>query len=124
MLHIARSIYSMPPDHGAAIAAHIFADAALRAQWLEELAAMRTRITDMRQLLAQQLQRATGGDSYDFIRTQRGMFSLLGVSTDAVQRLREKHHIYMLPDSRMNIAGVTPDNAGYVAESIAAERRA
>jgi len=25
MLHIARSIYSMPPDHGAAIAAHIFA---------------------------------------------------------------------------------------------------
>jgi aspartate aminotransferase len=123
MLHIARSIYSMPPDHGAAIAAHIFADPALKAQWLDELAAMRTRITDMRQLLAQQLRRATGGDSYDFIRTQRGMFSLLGVSIDAVQRLREKHHIYMLADSRMNLAGVTPDNAGYVAEAIAAEHR-
>jgi aspartate/tyrosine/aromatic aminotransferase len=123
MLHIARSIYSMPPDHGAAIAAHIFADAALNSLWLEELAAMRTRITDMRQLLAQQLRRVTGEDSFDFIRTQHGMFSLLGVSSEAVLRLREKHHIYMLSDSRMNLAGVTPDNAGYVAEAIAAERR-
>ena len=31
MLQIARSIYSMPPDHGAAIAARIFADPELQA---------------------------------------------------------------------------------------------
>jgi aspartate aminotransferase len=121
MLQIARSIYSMPPDHGAAIAAHIFANPALKGEWIEELAAMRTRITDMRSLLAQQLRRSTGDGTFDFIRLQRGMFSLLGVSPQTVERLREKHHIYMLSDSRMNLAGLMPHNASYVADAIAAE---
>jgi len=121
VLQIARSIYSMPPDHGAAIAAHIFANPALKAEWLEELAAMRARIADMRVLLAQELRRATGAGTFDFIRAQRGMFSLLGVSSQTVERLRERHHIYMLSDSRMNLAGVMPHNVNYVAESIAAE---
>jgi aspartate/tyrosine/aromatic aminotransferase len=121
MLHIARSIYSMPPDHGAAIAARIFAEPQLRAQWLRELDAMRTRIKDMRSLLANRLRQETGADSFDFIRTQHGMFSLLGVSRDAVERLREKHHIYMTADSRMNLAGIMPDNVAYVAAAFAAE---
>jgi aspartate/tyrosine/aromatic aminotransferase len=122
MLHIARSIYSMPPDHGAAIAARIFADPKLRGEWIQELGAMRTRIQEMRALLADRLHGATGGDAFDFIRTQHGMFSLLGVSRDAVERLRERHHIYMLSDSRMNVAGIMPDNVDYVAEAFAAER--
>jgi aspartate aminotransferase len=122
VLQIARSIYSMPPDHGAAIAAHIFANPAFKGEWLGELAAMRTRITDMRELLAQHLRRASGDGTFEFIRTQRGMFSLLGVSTPVVDRLRDKHHIYMLADSRMNLAGIMPHNAGYVADCIAAER--
>jgi aspartate aminotransferase len=124
MLHIARSIYSMPPDHGAAIAARIFAQPPLRREWIQELDAMRTRIQDMRSLLAQRLQEVTGDNSFDFIRTQHGMFSLLGVSRDAVERLREKHHIYMTADSRMNLAGIMPDNVAYVAEAFAAERGA
>lgn len=122
MLHIARSIYSMPPDHGAAIAAKIFADPQLKREWIQELDAMRTRIREMRTLLAQGLRDATGGNSFDFIRTQHGMFSLLGVSREAVERLREKHHIYMTADSRMNLAGIMPDNVTYVAEAFAAER--
>ncbi len=121
VLQIARSIYSMPPDHGAAIAAYIFADSALRDEWIAELAAMRTRISDMRALLAQRLRQATGDGSFDFIQTQRGMFSLLGVSTATVDRLRDKHHIYMTGDSRMNLAGIMPHNVDYVAAAVAAE---
>jgi aspartate aminotransferase len=124
VLQIARSIYSMPPDHGAAIAAHIFANRTLKAEWIEELAAMRNRIADMRDLLARQLHRAIGDGTFDFIRTQHGMFSVLGVSVQAVERLRDKHHIYMTPDSRMNLAGIMPHNASYVADAIAAERLA
>lgn len=120
VLQIARSIYSMPPDHGAAIAACIFADSGLRESWITELAAMRNRITEMRALLAEHLRSATGSDSFDFIQTQRGMFSLLGVSPTVVDRLRERHHIYMTGDSRMNLAGIMPHNAAYVAESIVA----
>jgi aspartate aminotransferase len=122
MLHIARSIYSMPPDHGAAIAAKIFAEPPLRREWIQELDAMRMRIQDMRTLLARRLQEVTGDDAFDFIRTQHGMFSLLGVSREAVERLREKHHIYMTSDSRMNLAGIMPNNVSYVAEAFAAER--
>jgi aspartate aminotransferase len=121
MLHIARSIYSMPPDHGAAIAARIFSEPGLRQAWVGELDTMRTRIQEMRSLLAGRLAQVTGGNSFDFIRTQHGMFSLLGVSRDAVERLREQHHIYMTSDSRMNLAGIMPHNVSYVAEAFAAE---
>jgi aspartate/tyrosine/aromatic aminotransferase len=124
VLQIARGIYSMPPDHGAAIAAHIFTNPALKEQWLLELAGMRTRITDMRGLLALELRKAAGDGSFDFIRTQRGMFSLLGVSPQVVERLRDRHHIYMTQDSRMNLAGIMPHNAANVAGAIAAERLA
>ncbi len=119
VLQIARSIYSMPPDHGAAIAAHIFANAALTHDWMAELDAMRARMVQMRHLLAEELQSATGDRSFDFIRTQRGMFSLLGVSGAVVDRLREQHHIYMLGDSRMNVAGIMPHNAARIAAAIA-----
>jgi aspartate aminotransferase len=122
VLQIARGIYSMPPDHGAAIAACIFADQALRQSWIEELAAMRNRIADMRSLLASHLRALTADGRFDFLARQRGMFSLLGVSGAAVEALRARHHIYMLGDSRMNLAGITPGNVAYVAEAIAAER--
>jgi aspartate aminotransferase len=121
VLQIARSIYSMPPDHGAAIAAKIFADASLRRDWVAELDAMRGRLQEMRTLLASSLRDATGGGEFDFIGSQRGMFSLLGVAPAMVERLREKHHIYMTNDSRMNLAGIMPHNASYVAEAVAAE---
>jgi len=124
MLQIARSIYSMPPDHGAAIAARVFAEPELRREWVLELDAMRTRIQEMRALLAQRLQEVSGDGSFDFIRAQRGMFSLLGVSPRAVELLRDKHHIYMTGDSRMNLAGIMPHNVTYVAEAFVAERGA
>jgi aspartate aminotransferase len=119
VLQIARSIYSMPPDHGAAIAAQLLTDPELKQEWLAELAVMRKRIMDMRALLADELRSATGDRTFDFIRTQHGMFSLLGVSPAVVDRLRETHHIYMLQDSRMNLAGIMPHNARYVADAIA-----
>jgi aspartate/tyrosine/aromatic aminotransferase len=121
VLQIARSIYSMPPDHGAAIAAKIFADAALRRDWIGELDGMRGRLQEMRTLLASSLRDATGSGDFDFISSQHGMFSLLGVAPQIVERLREKHHIYMTDDSRMNLAGIMPHNVRYVAEAIAAE---
>ncbi len=122
VLQTARSIYSMPPDHGAAIAAKIFADANLRRDWVVELDAMRNRFQEMRLLLASNLRDTTAGGDFDFIGSQRGMFSLLGVSPGAVERLRERHHIYMTNDSRMNLAGIMPHNVRYVAEAIATER--
>ncbi len=122
MLHIARSIYSMPPDHGAAIAARVFAEPQLRQQWIQELDAMRTRILEMRALLAGRLREVTGGEFLRFHpHATRHVFVARRVRADAVERLREKHHIYMTSDSRMNLAGIMPDNVDYVAAAFAAE---
>jgi|SRR5579883_2405056 len=122
VLQIARSIYSMPPDHGAAIAARIFGDEELKRSWLEELQGMQRRLADMRSLLAAELRAATGEETFDFIARQHGMFSLLGVSSQAVEALRERHHIYLMLDGRFNVAGITSRNATQVARAIAAER--
>ena len=118
VLQIGRSIYSMPPDHGAAIAAAVFADPLLRAGWQAELAVMRGRIEAMRSLLATTLA-ARGAGDFGFLRSQRGMFSLLGASPAAVAQLREAHHVYMTADGRMNLAGVMPHNVDYLAAAIA-----
>jgi aspartate/tyrosine/aromatic aminotransferase len=123
-MQIARGIYSMPPDHGAAIVATILSDAELAQAWTQELIPMRERIIAMRAMLAEHLRDATGTQMFDFVRTQRGMFSLLGIAVDVVDRLREQRHIYMTPDGRINLAGINPDNVAYVSKSIARELRA
>lgn len=118
VLQIARSIYSMPPDHGAAIAGEIFTDAALRRTWIAELATMRERVRSMRRLLADSLRRHGGDDTYDYLEHQRGMFSLLGAPAAIVERLREEFHVYMTADGRMNLAGLTPSSVDPLAHAI------
>ncbi len=103
---LARRSWSMPPDHGAAIVATIAADPALKAQWSAELDAMRQRITTLRSRLASALAAEFGDRRFDFIAGQRGMFSLLGIDAAAVRALAAEHHVYVAPDSRVNIAGL------------------
>jgi aspartate aminotransferase len=124
LVRIARSIYSMPPDHGAAIVFEILEKPALRAQWNAELTAMRTRIAGLRHELVKQLARACPQRDFGFIARQNGMFSFLGVSTPQVHALREQHHVYMTDDSRINIAGLRADNLEYFAQAVAQVVRA
>jgi len=79
-------------------------------------------VADMRALLAQHLRTVIGDGSFDFIQDQHGMFSLLGVSPQAVERLRDQHHIFMMHDSRINLAGIMPHNVEYVARAVAEEQ--
>ena len=117
---LARRMYSMPPDHGAAIVATIAASAPLSAEWRAELEAMRTRIGSIRGRLADGLAAATGAGRFEFMRGQRGMFSLLGLDAAAVQALKERHHVYIAPDSRINVAGLPEAHIGRLAAAIAA----
>ena len=105
-MRIARTIYSMPPDHGAAIVQEILTNDALRGSWADEVGSMRTRIAGLRNEVVAKLAKAAPQRDFSFIARQRGMFSYLGVSKDQVRALREQHHIYMMDDSRMNIAGL------------------
>jgi aspartate aminotransferase len=120
LVRIARSLYSMPPDHGAAIVHEVLTDQALHAQWVRELAAMRARIKALRQDLVARLATALPQRSFGYIARQHGMFSYLGIETAQVRELRTLHHVYMTDDSRINIAGLRADNIGYFADAVAA----
>ncbi len=120
-LIVARTNYSMPPDHGAAIVACILGSDPLRGEWEQELRAMRERIKAMRVQLVANLE-AHGARDLQFLAHQRGMFALLGLSAQAVEALRIRHHVYITGSGRINVAGLTPDNVARVAAAIAAVR--
>ncbi|MCU0757949.1 MAG: aspartate/tyrosine/aromatic aminotransferase [Steroidobacteraceae bacterium] len=117
---LARTIWSMPPDHGAALVDRVLSQPELRRSWSDELATMAARINGLRQLLADALVARTHGTDFSWITRQRGMFSRLDLTPAMVDTLREQHHVYCAPDGRINIAGVSAGNVGHVAASVAA----
>jgi aspartate aminotransferase len=119
LVRIARTIYSMPPDHGAAIVQEILSTPALKTTWLRELDGMRNRINTLRRETVAQLAKACPQRDFSFIERQRGMFSYLGVSPEQVKQLRTQQHIYMMDDGRVNIAGLRSETIPYFAKAVA-----
>jgi len=118
--NLVRTMYSMPPDHGAAVVETILHDEKLRARWVEELGEMRERLHDMRQLLDDALRAEAPEHDFSHVVRARGMFCFLGISTEQVRRLKKDHAVYMVDSSRINIAGITAGNVGHIARSVAA----
>ena len=104
LFSIARTTYSMPPDHGAAIVKTILQDPSLRSVWAQELTAMRNRILDIRSLLSA----AWDHELLDLtnLTADRGMFSILPLSSAQIEALRTGHGIYMAGNGRINLAGL------------------
>jgi aspartate aminotransferase len=119
LVRLARTMWSMPPDHGAAIVQAILTEEPLRREWLGEVDRMRGRIERLRHQVVQQLRTHCPQRDFSFIGLQRGMFSFLGITTAEVRALREHHHVYMTDDSRMNIAGLRGSNLEYFARAVA-----
>jgi len=119
LVRLARGMWSMPPDHGAAIVHGILAEERLSKLWAQELTEMRARIQDLRQAVVWQLREHCPQRDFGFIAAQRGMFSFFGISTAQVRALRERHHVYMTDDSRMNVAGLRRENLEYFARAVA-----
>ncbi|KAJ04379.1 aromatic amino acid transaminase [Sulfitobacter mediterraneus] len=118
LAYLNRQNYSFPPDHGARIVTTILTDDALRSDWMAELEEVRLGMLDLRKQLATELQRLSGSDRFGFLAQHRGMFSLLGTSPEKVELLRKEHGIYMVGDSRMNIAGLNADTVPVLAKAI------
>ncbi len=113
-----RQNYSFPPDHGARVVTTILNDDALRADWAAELEEVRLSMLGLRQQLSDELQRLSGSDRFGFIAQHRGMFSRLGAAPELVETLRADHGIYMVGDSRLNIAGLNADTVPILAKAI------
>lgn len=115
VFQLAREMWSMPPDHGAACAHIILEDPDLRAAWLIELEGMRNRINSVRQRIA------SADPRLAFIGRQFGMFSMLPLSKEQVLKLRGDHAIYMADSGRFNVVGMGDDQIDrFVAAVVAA----
>jgi len=118
LAYLNRQTYSFPPDHGARLVSMVLTDDALRADWQAELEDVRKGMLRLREQLAAELQRLSGSDRFGFIAQHRGMFSRLGATPGQVERLREDHAIYMIGDSRINIAGLNEKTVPILARAL------
>ncbi len=118
--NVVRTIYSVPPDHGAVVVSTILNDLELKAAWRAELAEMRGRLREMRVLLNDALREKAPDHDFSHLVRARGMFCFLGISEDQVNRLKKDYGVYMTGSSRINTAGITAHNVIYLADAIAA----
>ena len=115
-----RRNYSSPANFGAQVVGRVLNDAALNGQWRGEVEAMRNRIDAMRQVLVAALKQALPERNFDFLLTQRGMFSYTGFSAAQVERLREEFGVYLIASGRVCMAGLNHSNVERVAAAFAA----
>jgi aromatic-amino-acid transaminase len=115
-----RTNYSNPPTHGAQVVATVLGTPALRKQWEEELAGMRTRIKQMRHALVDKLKAAGAKQDFGFIVDQVGMFSYSGLNKQQMERLRSDFGVYGVDSGRICVAALNAKNIDYVAKAIAA----
>ena len=113
-----RQNYSFPPDHGARLVTMILNDDALRKDWMSELEDVRLGMLKLRTQPADELRQRSNSDRFDFIAKHRGMFSRIGASPEQVEQMRVKNGIYMVGDSRMNIAGLNAETVPVLAQAI------
>jgi len=118
LAHLNRQNFSFPPDHGARLVSMILTDPTLKADWMAELEAVRIGMLATREALASELGRLSGSDKFGFVAQHRGMFSRMGASPEQVVKLREQHGIYMVGDSRINIAGLNPTTVPILARAL------
>lgn len=116
---LVRTNYSNPPTHGGQIVATVLSDAELRSLWESELAGMRDRIREMRELLVSKIAERLPGADFSFVTQQRGMFSYSGLTKEQVHRLREEYSVYAIESGRICVAALNTGNIDYVANAIA-----
>ena len=116
---IARAIYSTCPAYGARLVATVLSDPVLRKLWEDECRGMAERILRIRKLLHEKIVAAGIKGSWGHVLKQRGMFSYTGMSTDAVVQLEKEHHVWLLLDGRISLAGLNAQNVDYMVESMA-----
>ncbi|MDB3993084.1 aspartate/tyrosine/aromatic aminotransferase [Gammaproteobacteria bacterium] len=114
----ARSNYSMPPDHGAAIVQLILNSPELYSAWEDELTEVRNRINSLRFVFAEKLNGSKIPRDFSFIKNEKGMFSFLGASANQIQELINSYGIYLVNSSRINVASINDSNIDYLIDSI------
>ncbi|MEM8935559.1 MAG: amino acid aminotransferase [Pseudomonadota bacterium] len=119
VMQIARANYSLSPAHGGVIVTEILNSAELTALWRDELASMAAVVNDIRASLVDELDKLGLGNRLAYIKEQRGMFTLLPLSREAVAAAKKRHGVYLVGSGRINVCGLNDNNVALVAKAIA-----
>ena len=114
---LARQLYFMPPDHGAAIVLEILSSPELESLWRSELDEVRHEIVEKRAMIRKMMEAEIEGFDASWFERQLGMFSCLPISTDEQRLMEDLFHIYMLPNARVNVAAMRLSDARTLARS-------
>ena len=118
LAYLNRQNYSFPPDHGSRLVSIVLNDKNLRSDWMSELEDIRNSLLNLRVQLSNELQKISGSDRFSFIASHRGMFSRLGATPSQVEKMRTEFGIYMVSDSRFNVAGLNSETVPALAKAI------
>ena len=118
LAYLNRQNYSFPPDHGSRLVSIVLNDKDLRSDWMSELEDIRNSLLNLRVQLSDELQKISGSDRFGFIASHRGMFSRLGATPSQVDKMRKEFGIYMVSDSRFNVAGLNNETVPALAKAI------
>jgi len=111
MMKAIRIENSMSASHGQEIVAKVCSNKTEKEKWLKDLRLANLDIRQRREKLAQ-----IAGSKFEFIKNQRGLFSMLGINKEVVAELRDKYAIYMAESSRINIGGLAENSIDYFAK--------
>ncbi len=115
---VARGSYSMPPSYGGALVDIILSDTSLKKEWMSEVNSMRNRMQSLRTMLVDKLQENGAQQDFSFLNTQKGMFSFLCITPEQVREMRDKHSVYFVGSSRINVAGINQQNVDTLARAL------
>ena len=118
LAYLNRQNYSFPPDHGSRLVSIVLNDKDLRSDWMSELEDIRNSLLNLRVQLSDELQKISGSDRFSFIASHKGMFSQLGATPSQVEKMRKEFGIYMVSDSRFNVAGLNNETVPALAKAI------
>lgn len=113
-----RAMYSNPPNHGARIVTTILNSPELFAEWMDCVKTMSSRIIGIRDSLKQKLADLKTPGNWDHITNQIGMFCYTGLNEAQVAHIVKEHHVYLMKDGRISMAGVNESNVEIVAKAI------
>lgn len=116
---VIRTNYSNPPTHGGTVVASVLNNPELYNLWVDELGEMRNRIRSMREQFVTKLKDHGVKQNFDFVKTQRGMFSYSGLTAVQVDALRNEHGVYAVSSGRICVAALNSRNIDYVVNAIA-----
>jgi aspartate aminotransferase len=79
---------------------------------------MRKRAEEMRCILYEALSGQFGKDKFSFLKRRHGLFSMLGMPPEQVDRMLDEYGVYLARSGRVNLTGLSEENITYVIESI------